>query len=199
MSADRRPDPRRWRRFLLAVPASALIAASLPTACACPDGTCTTISDTRLLDRTCATQLDGGPACEATGSATFGEGITADSSGFRLGNKGAALVHLAAVEGLRFDGDYDIEILTAADAIDGSEMKSTLSWGTCGSDCPQDPSTFTVQIPHEPTWVKVELNQPPIGSAEVPYDAALMLEGAGIDIVDLRVTARQPLFGGGCN
>jgi hypothetical protein len=176
-----------------------MIAASLPTACACPDGTCTTISDTRLLDRVCATPLEGGPACEATGASAFGDGITADSRGFRLENKGAAIIHLDAVEGLRSDGDYDIEILAGADAAGGAELRTSLTWGTCGSDCPQDPPTFTVQIPREPTWVSVELSQPEIGGATVPYDAVLMLEGAGIDIVDLRVTARQPLFGGGCN
>lgn len=195
MSADRSPKPRRFRRFLLAVPAAALIAASLPTACACPDGTCATISDTRLLDRVCATPLEGGPACEATEASALGDGITADSRGFRLENKGAAVIHLDAVEGLRTDGEYDIEILAGADAANGSNLQTSLSWGTCG-DCPQDPPTFTVKIPHEPTWVSVELSQPEIGGAKVPHDAVLMLEGAGIDIVDLRVMARVSLHRG---
>lgn len=197
MSADRSPRVRRFRRLILAVPAAALIAASLPTACNCSDGTCTTISETRLLDRVCATPLGGGPACEATGASVVSDGITADSRGFHLEDKGAAIIHLEAVDGLRTDGEYDIEILAAADAADGAELKTSLSWGTCG-DCPQDPPSFTVRIPHEHAWVKVELSQPEIGGAVVPYDAVLMLEGAGIDIVDLRVIARV-MPGHGCN
>lgn len=195
MSADRSPRKRRFRRMILAVPAAALIVASFPTACSCPDGTCTTISDTRLLDRVCETQLEGGPACEATGTSAVSDGITADSRGFHLESKGAAIIHLEAVEGLRSDGDYDIEILAAADAEDGAELRSTLSWGTCG-ECPQDPPSFTVRIPHDHAWIQVRISQPEIGSAKVPYDAVLSLEGDGIDIVDLRVIARTIPFRG---
>ncbi len=199
MSAERTPRSRRFRRAILAVPAAALIAASLPTACACPDGTCTTVSDTRLLDRVCKEPLDGRPACEATGASSVSEGITADSRGFRLEPTGAALIHLGAVDGLRIDGDYDVEILAAADAEDGAGLVSELTWGSCG-DCPQDPPSFTVRIPHEPAWVKIQINQPQIGpTAVVPYDAVLTLRGGkGIDIVDMRVIAMEPLLGG-CN
>ncbi len=58
--------------------------------------------------------------------------------------------------------------------------------------------SFTVRIPHEHARVEVEIGQSRLETANVPHDAVLLLEGGRIDIVDLRVTARTPPFGG-CN
>jgi hypothetical protein len=187
---------RRTRRALLL----AVVVLGAPGACNgdnCEEGICVEESSARLLDEAC--RAGKAVPCNVSGDAEETTGITEDSIGFRLGDKGGTLtIPLAALDtDVLVSGIFDVQVLVAA-SIEGasSELSATLSWGSC-VDCPPDPSPFIGQISYDYTWVTVVAGQPSVAgvSSTIAPDAALTLTGANIDVADLRSVVTSPQFG----
>ncbi|MCC6552808.1 MAG: hypothetical protein IT372_07270 [Polyangiaceae bacterium] len=191
--SGRARGPASWRRtcrrLLLTIP----LGLGAFAACnddPCEGSTCVDESGMRLLDRVCASELEGGPACELSGAAEQTSAISADTIGFRLGDAGGSLtIHLQAVDAVSYaSGAFDIEVLAVARNSGTTPMlTSTFTWGGCAQGCPPDPPEYTVGVPDEYAWIRVVSDQPTTAST-LEYDATLTLAGAGIDIADIRST-----------
>lgn len=152
-------------------------------------------ADGRLIDRLCDPaladypQVSGSATCEISGDAFKTTGMTDNSLGYRLGPGGGALrVRLNALEA-PWDPTWSLDVLAAA-APDHSELlRRTLTWGSCGPACPDDPEDWGAILPDNYNWVPVVAALPGLGfNGSIPADAYLELSGKNIHIVDLRVT-----------
>lgn len=152
-------------------------------------------ADGRLIDRLCDPalaeypQVSGSATCEISGDAFKTTGMTGNSVGYRFGPAGGALrIRLSALDA-PWDSIWSLDVLASA-APDHSELlRRSLTWGSCGSACPDDPEDWGAILPDNYNWVPVVAALPGLGfNGAVPADAYLELSGNNIHIVDLRAT-----------
>jgi hypothetical protein len=157
---------------------------------------CDTEGQPMLLDQVCSQpSYDGGPgpACVVSGDAEITSGITPDATAVRLGTNGGVLrIRTNALQGLN-GATFSLDVLAAANPLraEGNVLFRTLTWGSCGTQCPPEPSDSEASLSEDYAWAEMVKD---LASAQgvAPDDAVIELRGADIDILDLRLPGLDP-------
>lgn len=179
------------RARIVAVASVAALVAPALASCNQPCEGTTCQSDARAIDMVCAARTeDGQPACETSGGAERTTGITEDTTGFHLGADGTLTIRMQPlVQELALYGATNLEIDVLAAATDGSAtLSSSLTWGSCGNDCPPPSSPQQHALTEDYAWITVALGGA-VPLTTIPTDATLTISGTGVDIADLRTRA----------
>jgi len=142
-----------------------------------------------LLDRICNPDVPlatSQPNCTVAGDADLTTGVTGDTTAVRFGpSTGELYVRLGAIQAAS-QAVWSLDVLAASSRSEGSTLYRSLSWGTCGSDCPSDPDDVEAPLSDEFQWAAMVTDLAGSFSAPSTLDAFLVLRGADIDIIDLR-------------
>jgi len=115
--------------------------------------------------------------------------MTEDSIGFRLGpGTGALTIRLDGLAAVQ-SPFWSLEVLAASNRPEGSTIFRTLTWGSCGANCPPDPGDVQAPLSQDFAWVNVLENEQGVTfvvSTDIPNDAVVTFRGADIDILDIR-------------
>ncbi len=160
-------------------------------------GGCAAEPQPALLDTVCRSQFSSGglpatvPACTTTGDVEITSGTSNDITGVRFGASGFGelRIRLNAINATT-QNEWSLETLVASTRPEGSTLFRSLTWGSCGASCPIDPADVEAPTTEDFQWLRVidtyaGSTFDPLTGMPVPDDAAVILRGADIDLIDI--------------
>ncbi len=158
---------------------------------------CAADANPLLLDTVCRSQVspDGSTSqvepCIVTGDVKITTGVSDDVMGVRFGPSGVGelRIRLNAIAATTTE-TWTLDALVASTRPEGSTLFRSLTWGSCGTTCPADPTDVEAPVEEDFTWVRAIDNSQgtsfdPSSLGGAPDDAALIFRGADIDLVEI--------------
>ncbi len=158
---------------------------------------CGSESQVLLLDRICnpdGPMVSSVPPCSVSGDAALTTGVTGDTTAVHFGsNTGELRILLAAIQAAN-QSRWSLDVLASSSRSEGSTLYRSLSWGTCGSDCPSDPVDAEAPLGEDFEWAAMVDEVQGSFSAQTSSDAMITLRGAALDIIDLRTPGFESYY-----
>jgi hypothetical protein len=133
--------------------------------------------------------------CRLIGDAQETTGITGDSLAIRFGSAGGALEIRINALGAPLEQTWSFEVLAAARPLrpEGNLLVRKLDFSSCDAvSCPEQPVDSQAALDEDFQWAVMVETIPGSNSNPIPDSAKLILEGADIDIVDIRTPGFEP-------
>jgi hypothetical protein len=124
--------------------------------------------------------------CYVTFDAEMADGAADGMVAARLGPNGGELhVLLGAFLATR-ELNWSLDVLVESTSDTGSLLIRSVTWGSCGSECPPEPGNVEVDVADELTWAQVVDDAVGSSSSQIPNTAEVVFAGADIDIFAFR-------------
>ncbi|RLB46264.1 MAG: hypothetical protein DRI90_27520, partial [Deltaproteobacteria bacterium] len=143
-----------------------------------------------LLDEICSPEtaaMYGPGVCTVSGDAELTTGLSSDTTAVHFGPKSGELrIQLYAIRAAS-QPRWSLDALAAASRSEGSTLYRSISWGSCGTDCPSDPEDVQAPLSQDFQWAAVVDDLQGSSYVLSQIDALLTLRGADIDLIDIRL------------